>query len=149
MVRKLGMELAYFPYVSPSFLPARDLGPLEKTFESIRQERCDSLVVFPDSAMFEVSDRVAQFAIDERLPSVSGWAPFAKNGLLMTYGPNVRGLYRSLGRYVDRILRGANPADFPFEVPTTLELVLNLKTAKAIGLTLPPTLLARADEVIE
>jgi putative ABC transport system substrate-binding protein len=149
VVRKLGMELSYFPYVSPSFLPAREFSPLEKTFELIRQARCDALVVFPDSAMFEVSDRVAQFAIAERLPSVSGWAPFAKNGLLMTYGPNVRGLYKSLGRYVDRILRGASPADLPFEVPTTIELVINAKTAKALGLTIPPTLLARAGEVID
>jgi putative tryptophan/tyrosine transport system substrate-binding protein len=149
VVRKLGMELAYFPYVSPSFLPARDIAPLEKTFEAIRQARCDALVVFPDSAMFEVSDRVAQFAIQEKLPSVSGWAPFAHNGLLMTYGPNVRGLYRSLGRYVDRILRGDSPADLPFDVPTTFELVVNLKTAKSLRLTIPPPFLIRADEVIE
>ena len=106
-------------------------------------------MVFPDSAMFEINPRVAQFAVEAKLPSVSGWAPFARGGLLVTYGPNVRDLYRSLARYVDRILRGTKPADLPVEVPTRLELVLNLKTAKALGLTVPPTLLARADEVIE
>src|SRR5215207_6796515 len=149
VVQRLGLELAYFPYVAPSFLPARDLGELEKTFRAILEDHCDALVVFPDSAMFEVREKIAQFAIEARLASVSGWAPFAHSGLLMTYGPNVRALYRSLGRYVDRILRGASPADLPFQVPTTLQLVINLKTAKALGLTFPPTLLARADEVIE
>ena len=84
-----------------------------------------------------------------KLPSVSGWAPFARNGLLASYGPNVREIYRSLARFVDRIMRGTKPADLPIETPTKLELVINLRTAKAIGLDVPPTLLARADEVIE
>jgi putative ABC transport system substrate-binding protein len=149
VVRKLGIELSYFPYTSPSWLPARELGELEKVFDSIRNARCDALMVFPDSAMFEVNDRVAKFAMDAKLPSVSGWSPFARNGLLATYGPNVRELYRSLGRYVDRILRGAKPADLPVEMPTKIELVINVRTAKAIGLDVPATLLARADEVIE
>jgi ABC-type uncharacterized transport system substrate-binding protein len=142
------MEFAYFPYTAPS-LPAHDFGELESTFRRILQDRCDAMVVFPDSAMFEVSDRVARFAADAKLPSVSGWAPFARNGLLMTYGPNIRGLYRSLGHYVDRILRGASPADLPVEAPSTLEFVVNMRTAKTLGLTIPPSLLARADEVIE
>jgi putative ABC transport system substrate-binding protein len=149
VVRKLGIELVYFPYVSASFLPARELGELDKAFDAIVQNRCDALVVFPDSAMFEVSDRVAKFATEAKLPSVSGWAPFAQNGLLLTYGPNIRELYRSLARYVDRILRGAKPADLPVELPTKFELVINLKTAKALSLSVPPSVLARADEVIE
>jgi len=149
VVRKLGIELSYFPYVSSSFLPARDFGELDKLFRAIAQDRCDALVVFPDSAMYEVSDRIARFAIEAKLPSVSGWTPFAHNGLLMTYGPNVRELYRSLARYVDRILRGAKPADLPVELPTNIYLAINLKTAKALGLTVPPTLLARTDELIE
>jgi putative ABC transport system substrate-binding protein len=149
VVGKLGLELSYFPYASQSFLPARDFGELETVFRAIAQDHCDALVVFPDSAMYEISDRIARFASEARLPSVSGWAPFAENGLLMTYGPDVRGLYRSLARYVDRILRGANPADLPVEAPTKLYLAINLKTAKAIGLTVPPMLLAHADQVIE
>jgi len=146
---KLDVEIVYFPYTSPTSLPVSELGTLEKVLASIADSRCDALMVFPDSAMFEINPRVAQFAVEAKLPSVSGWAPFARGGLLVTYGPNVRDLYRSLARYVDRILRGTKPADLPVEVPTRLELVLNLKTAKALDLTVPPTLLARADEVIE
>ncbi len=149
VVGKLGIELSYFPYSSASWLPAREFGELDKTFRAIVESGCDALVVFPDAAMFEVSGRIAQFASEAKLPSVSGWSPFAENGLLLTYGPNVRGLYRSLARYVDRILRGTKPADLPVEVPTKVELVINLKTAKALGLEVPPTLIARADEVIE
>jgi len=149
VLRKLGIDSSYFPYQSQSFLPARDLSELGTAFRSIVQDRCDALVVFPDSAMYEVSDRIAEFALEAKLPSVSGWSPFAQKGLLMTYGPNVRELYRSLARYADRILRGTKPADLPVEVPTKFYLAINQKTAKGLGLETPPTLLARADEVIE
>ena len=79
---KLGIDLSYFPYVAPS-LPTREFGELEKVLRAIVDARSDALMVFPDSAMFEVNDRVAQFAIDAKLPSVSGWAPFARGGLLV------------------------------------------------------------------
>jgi putative ABC transport system substrate-binding protein len=149
VVKKLGIDFSYFPYQSQSFLPARDLGELETAFRAIVQDHCDALVVFPDSAMYEVSDRIAQFALEAKLPSVSGWSPFAQKGLLMTYGPDVRELYRSLARYTDRILRGTKPADLPVEVPTKFYLAINLKTAKGLGLETPPSLLTRADEMIE
>ena len=145
---KLGIELSYFPYTSPG-LPARDLSELETAFRSIVQDRCDALVVFPDSVMYEVSDHVARLALQAKLPSVSGWSSFANKGLLMAYGPNVRAVYRSLAGYVDRILGGMRPADLPFQAPTSLYLAINVMTAKALGLEVPPTLLARADEVIE
>jgi putative ABC transport system substrate-binding protein len=146
---KLGLELSYVPYTSRSVLPARDLSELDAAFRAIVQDRCDALVVFPDSAMYEISDRIARFALEAKLPSVSGWSSFANKGLLMTYGPNVRELYRSLAGYVDRILRGTAPADLPFQAPTTLYLAINQKTASALRIEVPPTLLARADEVIE
>jgi len=122
---------------------------MDEIFRAILQARCDALVVFPDAAMFAVSDRIARFASQARLPSVSGWGSFARNGLLLTYGPNVQEIYRSLARYVDRILRGTKAAELPVELPTRFELVINLGTAKALGLDIPLTLLARADEVIE
>jgi putative ABC transport system substrate-binding protein len=87
--------------------------------------------------------------LEAKLPSVSGWSPFARNGLLLSYGPDVRELYRSLASYVDRILKGTKPAGLPVAVPTKVELVINAKTAKGLNLPIPPTLLARADEVIE
>ena len=145
---KLGIELSYFPYTSPG-LPARDLSELDTTFRAIVHDRCDALVVFPDSVMYEVSDHVARLALQAKLPSVSGWSSFANKGLLMTYGPNVRALYRSLAGYVDRILGGMRPADLPFQAPTSFYLAINVRTARALGLTVPPSLLARADEVIE
>jgi putative ABC transport system substrate-binding protein len=145
---KLGIELSYFPYNSP-VLPTRDLSELETAFRAIVQDRCDAVVVFPDSAMYEIGDHVARLALQAKLPSVSGWSSFANKGLLMTYGPNVRALYRSLAGYVDRILGGMRPAELPFQAPTTLYLAINVRTAKALGLQVPPTLLARADEVIE
>jgi putative ABC transport system substrate-binding protein len=145
---KLGIELSYFPYNSP-VLPTRDLSELETAFRAIVQDRCDALVVFPDSAMYEIGDHIARLALQAKLPSVSGWSSFANKGLLMTYGPNVRALYRSLAGYVDRILNGMRPAELPFQAPTSFYLAINVRTAKALGLQVPPTLLARADEVIE
>jgi putative ABC transport system substrate-binding protein len=149
VLKRLGLESSYFPYQSQSYLPVRDLSELGTAFRSILQGHCDALVVFPDSAMYEVSERIAQFALEANLPSVSGWLPFAQKGMLMTYGPNIRELYRSLARYTDRILLGAKPADLPIEVPAKIYLAINLKTAKALGVAAPPLLLARADEVIE
>jgi putative ABC transport system substrate-binding protein len=143
---KLGLQLSYFPI---PYVPIHNVTDFEKTLRAVLQEGCHALVVFPDAGMLDVGNRIARFAIEAKLPSVSGWGRFAQSGLLLTYGPDVRELYRSLARYVDRILRGAKPADLPVELPTKFELVINLKTAKALGLEVPPTMLARADEVIE
>jgi ABC-type uncharacterized transport system substrate-binding protein len=141
IIDKLKMRLSYFP--------TPDLTKMDEVFRGVPEARCDASVVFPDAAMFAVSDRIAGFASGANLPSVSGWGSFARNGLLLTYGPNVPEIYRSLARYVDRILRGTKAAELPVELPTRFELVINLKTARALGLEVPPTLLARADEVIE
>jgi putative tryptophan/tyrosine transport system substrate-binding protein len=146
VVKKLGMEMIYFPI---PYVPERDVAEFDKTLAATVQANCDALVVFPDAGMLAVSGRIAQFAAGARLPSVSGWTPFAQNGFLLTYGPDLRALYRSLARYVDRILRGAKPADLPVELPAKFEFAINLKTAQALGLEVPPTLFARADEVIE
>jgi putative tryptophan/tyrosine transport system substrate-binding protein len=141
VVDKLNMQLSYFP--------TPDLTEMDGIFRAVLQARCDALVVFPDAAMFAVSDQIARFASEARLPSVSGWGSFARNGLLLTYGPNVPEIYRTLARYVDRILRGTKAAELPVELPTRFEFVLNLRTARTLGLDVPATLLARADEVIE
>jgi putative ABC transport system substrate-binding protein len=93
--------------------------------------------------------RVLEFASKQRLPLVTGWGPWARAGSLMSYGPNLDILVRRAATHVDKILKGAKPADLPIEQPTKFELVVNLKTAKALGLTIPPPLLLQADQVIE
>src|SRR5258708_7729831 len=107
----MGREVCSATYSRRCVPPARDLSELETASRAIVADRCDALVVFPDSAMYEISDHIARFALGAKLPSVSGWSSFANKGLLVTYGPNVRSLYRSLAGYVDRILRGTAPAD--------------------------------------
>ena len=87
--------------------------------------------------------------MSHRAPVISGWPVFAQSGALCTYGPRLAESYRRLAAYVDRVLKGAKPSDLPIEQPTKFELVVNLKTAKALGLTVPPTVLAQADAVIE
>jgi putative ABC transport system substrate-binding protein len=139
--QKLGITVAYFPI--------REVTEIDKAFGSMRQERCDAVVIFPDYTLFVNRDRLARLAIETRLPAISGWPSFAESGLLFNYGPNLRDIYRGLARYVNRILRGAKPADLPVEVPRTVELVVNTRTALTLGLKIPPAILLRADRVIE
>jgi putative ABC transport system substrate-binding protein len=98
--------------------------------------------------MIEQRATIARFSLERRIPAISGWAVIAEGGTLLTYGPNLQACYRRLAYFTDRILRGAQPGDLPIELPGTVELVVNLKTAKALGLVVPPTLLLRADRVI-
>ena len=95
------------------------------------------------------SERVATVAIRNRIPAISGWAEFTKRGNFMSYGPNLPASFRRLAHFVDRILNGAKPAELPVELPTKIELIVSAKTAKAIGITIPQSILARADSVIE
>jgi putative ABC transport system substrate-binding protein len=139
--QKLGIAVAYFPI--------REVVEIDKAFLAIRQERCDAVVVFPDYIMFVNREQISRLALEAKLPAVSGWPSFAESGLLLNYGPNLRDLYRGLARYVNRILRGAKPQDLPVESPRTIELVVNARTAKALGINIPQTILLRADRVIE
>ncbi len=93
--------------------------------------------------------KFVSFATGSRIPLAGGWGAWAREGGLLSYGPNLSEMMRHLAGYADRILKGAKPADLPVQQPTKFELVINLKSASALGLTIPPTLLARADEVIE
>jgi putative ABC transport system substrate-binding protein len=112
------------------------------------RERAEAIVAFPDGLIMSQTQGIAEFAARRRIPAVSGWAEFAVEGNLMTYGPSRRESWRLIAVYVDKILKGAKPADLPVEPPTTFELAVNLKTAKALGLTIPPSLLLRADQLI-
>ena len=130
-------------------LGVRNAGEFEPAFAAITQERADALLVFADPLLALHQARIIDFALKHRLPAIYGIKEYATAGGLMMYGPNMEGQFRKAASYVDRILKGAKPADLPVEQPTQFELVINLKTAKALDITIPTTLLGRADEVIE
>jgi putative ABC transport system substrate-binding protein len=121
----------------------------DDAFAAIAQQRAEAFMVFPDPLTFANGGIIAAFADKTRRPALYGAEEFVVGGGLMSYGPSYPGMFRRGAYYVDRILKGAKPADLPVEQPTKFELVINLKTAKQIGLTIPPNVLARADRVIK
>ena len=138
---KLGLAVSYFPIFAPA--------QIELAFAGMREAKCDALVVFPDAIMYRNRELISQLAAVARLPAVSGWSSFADSGLLLNYGPNLREIYVRLASYVDRILRGAAPGDLPVDLPRSIELVVNLRTARALGIKIAQPVLVRADRVIE
>jgi putative tryptophan/tyrosine transport system substrate-binding protein len=108
-----------------------------------------AFILVADTVLFSYRQQIGAMAIKNRLPSVGSLREFAEAGLLLGYGPDFQPLYRGAAVFIDKIFKGAKPAELPVERPTKFELVINLKTAKALGVIMPPTLLARADEVIE
>jgi putative ABC transport system substrate-binding protein len=122
---------------------------LEQAFAGAEHDRVDGLLVFTHGFAMLNRARIMELAARQRLPVLYGWREFVEEGGLMSYGPDIQVLVRQAATYVDRILKGEKPSNLPVQQPTRLELVINLKTAKAIGLDVSPTLLARADEVIE
>ena len=141
VARKLGIAVAYVPIQAAS--------GVDGALQAVAQQHCDSLVAFPDGVMLANSGRIAKFAEQGKIASVSGWGGFADNGFLLTFGPNLQDSYRGLARYVDRILRGAKPYELPVELPRTVELVVNMRTARALGVSVPQSIFLRADRVIE
>ena len=138
--RTLGLEVATL-----EIRRAEDIAP---AFEALKG-RADALYVCADPLVNTNRIRINTLALGARLPTMHGIREYVEAGGLMSYGPNFPDLFRRAADYVDKILRGAKPADIPVEQPTKFDLVINLTTAKALGLDVPPTLLARADEVIE
>jgi putative ABC transport system substrate-binding protein len=124
---------------------AEDVAPAFETLKS----QIDALYVVSDALVSANRSRIITFALSRRLPTIFNTRDFVQAGALMSYGPNFPALFRRTAEYVDKILRGAKPGDLPVEQPTKFDLVINLTTARALGLTIPPTLLAIADEVIE
>ena len=139
--RTLGIEV--------QSLEVRGPDDFDGAFDTARKQRPDALITVEDPLTFSHQKRIADFATGQQLPSLYGFREFVVAGGLMSYGANVADLFRRAASYVDKILKGAKPADLPVQQPTTFELVINVKTARALGLEIPPTLLARADEVIE
>ncbi len=139
--RALGIETVPFEATTVAELASR--------FALIGQQRVAGLVVLGDPFFYAERRKLVGLALQHRLPAVYEWGDMATEGGLMAYGPRRADLRRRAAEYVDRILKGANPGDIPVEQPTKFELVINMKTAKALGLTIPPSLLLRADQVIE
>jgi putative ABC transport system substrate-binding protein len=137
----LGLQVEYLPFQG-------DAG-VDGALQGALRARCEGIVVFPDQGMMRRSERFAAFALQQRMPATSGWAEFARRGNLMSYGPNLQQVFRRLGWYVDRVLKGAKPSELPVELPTTIEHFVNLRTARAMGLAIPRSVLLGADEVIE
>jgi putative ABC transport system substrate-binding protein len=139
--RSLGLRL--------ETLTARDPGEIDRVLRAMTRGPVDILLVQADSLFFREVNRILDFTATHRVPAMYGAREFPKAGGLVSYGTNLPALYRGLATYVDRILRGARPGDLPVEQPTKFELIINLRTAKALGLTIPQSLLLRADETIE
>jgi putative tryptophan/tyrosine transport system substrate-binding protein len=128
---------------------ARGLDTLEQAFATMVREQMQAFILVTDTVLFNYRQQIGVMAIRNRLPATSSLREFAEAGLLLSYGPDFQTLYSGAAVFVDKIFKGAKPADLPVEQPTKFERVVNLKTAKALGIDMPPTLLARADEVIE
>jgi putative tryptophan/tyrosine transport system substrate-binding protein len=139
--RALGVQLHVVQAGSPAQIDA--------AFAAMRNQQVGGVLVLRDSFFNAQRNQIAALAAKSRLPAVYGFSEHAEAGGLMTYGANVTIMYRRAATYVDKILKGAKPADLPVEQPTKFELVINLKTAKALGLTIPQSLLQRADEIIQ
>jgi len=137
----LGVQLQTLELRAPS--------DIEKSFESAAQFGAEAIMTTEDAIQITYRARLVDLAKRHRIPVASEFGEFARTGALMSYGPSILDSFRHAAGYIDKILNGAKPADLPVEQPTRFELIINLTTAKALGLTIPPTLLARANEVIE
>ena len=126
-------------------IAARHAAEIEIAFTTLANERTQAVVVIPDAILFAERRYIAELALKHRFPSIFVQREYAEAGGLMSYGENLRDFLRRAASFVDKIFKGARPADLPVEQPTRFFLVINLKTAKALGLDIPPTLLARAD----
>ena len=141
VARRLGLTVQYFPTSS--------VDELTRAFAAMTQQPPQAISLFADGFAIQNRQSIVDFGMSHRAPVVSGWPVFAQSGALCTYGPRLSDSYRRLASYIDRVLKGAKPADLPIEQPTKFETVINLRTAKTLGLTIPPSLLASADAVIE
>ena len=139
---KLGLELVQFP--------VKNVEDIDRAFAAVSKERIGGITIIGDAVVLGLNrSRIVELALKQRLPAIGTVRAWGEYGLLMSYGTEFHDLWRRAATYVDKILRGAKPADLPVEQPTRFELVVNAKTAKAIGVTLPQTILVRADRVIK
>lgn len=138
---RLGIAIDYFEVTGNL--------PFAELLAAVEKSRPDAAMFFPTQVIIGNRARIAEWSLKNKLPTISGWAQFAEGGNVMSYGPNLTDASRRLAFYVDRILKGARPGDLPVELPTRVELVVNQKTARAIGVAVPQSVLLRADRIIE
>jgi ABC-type uncharacterized transport system substrate-binding protein len=139
--RKLDVRVLYYPVVNRAELDA--------ALVAAKTAGAEAIVAFPDSVTVPNRGAIAEFQLRNRVLVIGGWASFVEAGCLLSYGPNQRASYRRAAYFVDRIIKGAKAADLPIELPSVVELAVNLKTAKALGIKIPQSVLVRADRVIE
>jgi putative ABC transport system substrate-binding protein len=137
---RIGLDVRY--------VAARTADELAAAFARMTSEKVQAISLFADSFAVQNRDRIIAFAMSQRIPLVSSWPVFAESGALCTYGPRLADSYRRLAYYADRVLRGTRPAELPIEQPTTIELIVNLKTAATLAIKVPEAVLVRADRVI-
>ena len=135
--------------VTPKLLEVSSSEDFDRAFAAMAGEPTDALLAFSDNITLAHRARMAEFALERRLPSVFGWKEYAEAGGLLSYGPNLDDSWGRIAAYADKILKGARPADLPVEEPTKFELAVNLKTARALGLAIPPSVSQQATEVIQ
>ena len=145
----ISILLLHFSVKSDRLLGVRTSEEIEDAFVAIVRERAAALFVLADRLFLHHRERIIDFAVQHRLPGVHAYRELVEVGGLMSYGPSYADLHRRAATYVDKILKGAKPADLPVERPVKFVLVLNLKAAKALGVTVPQSIILRADEVIE
>jgi putative ABC transport system substrate-binding protein len=133
----------------PVEVRGRERKDIDRAFETIRRERFTGILILGDPTIGVHRSRIVELAVKSRLPAVSTLREWAEAGLLMSYGTDFHDLWRRAATYVDKILKGAKPGDLPVEQPTKFDLLINLKTARALGITMPASLLLRADRVLE
>ena len=136
-------------HMSVQSVQARNAGELEEAFNAIIRARCDAFVLLLDPMTYSQRNRIVSFAKEKRLPAIYEASEFVDAGGLISYGPNMASLFHRAAAYVDKILKGANPGDLPIEQPTKFDLVLNMKTAKELGIKVPDSIRIRAEKVIE
>ena len=137
----MGLEIEYFE--------VRSAAQLDNALAGVEKSRSEAVVMFPITSIINNSARIAAWSVRTRIPAVSGWAQFADEGNLLSYGANLRETFRRLATYVDKILKGTRPEELPVELPLHIEFVINLKAARALGVTVPQSVMLRADRVIE
>jgi len=135
--------------LSAAFHPVTNLREVDAALEVAKASDADALLLFPDPVTLAGRERIAEFALQNKMPLVSGWDNYALAGGLVTYGPNLSQAWRRAAHYADRILKGTKPGDLPIEQPTVFELVINRKTANTLGISIPESILLQADRVIE